>query len=187
MSHSNVIVIGGGTAGMAVVQELHAADQSVSVTLIKNEEITINKGALPYGIDPQKSAGKFVLPNKLVAYLGAKLVVDSAKRVDPANSTVYTAAGNALTYDHLVFATCAHPAIPPIPGVDAPQVISLRSKYDLFALRESAQQSQKVVVIGSDYVGLEVAAMLYASGAQASIIEPGMALLSGALPAILLA
>jgi NADH dehydrogenase len=182
MSHSNVIIIGGGTAGMAVVQELHAADKYLSVTLIKDEEVTINKGALPYGIDPQKSAGKFVVPNKLVTYLGADLVVDSVQRVDPASSTVYIASGDTLTYDHLVFATGAHPAIPPIPGVDAPQVISLRSKYDLFTLRETAQSRDKVIVIGSDYVGLEVTAMLHALETSVSIVEPGTALLGGALP-----
>jgi NADH dehydrogenase len=123
-----------------------------------------------------------VLPNKLVTYLGAELVVDSVKRVDPGNSTVYTAAGNSITYDHLVFATGAHPAIPPIPGVAAPQVISLRSKYDLLTLRDIAQNRQKAIIIGSDCVGLEVAAMLRNSDVDVSIVEPGTALLGGAFP-----
>lgn len=182
MSHSNVIIIGGGTAGMAVVQELHAADRPLSVTLIKDEEVTVNKGTLPYSVDPQKSAGKFVVPNKLVTYLGAELLVDSVSRIEPAHSRLSTAGDRTLTYDHLVFATGAHPAIPPIPGVDAPQVISLRSKYDLVALRETAEQRKNVIVIGSDYVGLEVAAMLHKVGAAVTIVEPGTALLGGALP-----
>lgn len=179
MSHSNVIIIGGGMAGLTVLHELHAADHYLSITLIKDEEITANRGALPYGIDPRKSAAKFMLSNKLITYFGGDLLVDSVERIEPENSRLTTATGQTFSYDHLVFATGAQAMLLPIPGVASPQVLSVRSTHDLAALREATQHTQRAVVIGSDSIGVEIAAILHSLGRQVTIIELLPHLLAG--------
>jgi NADH oxidase (H2O2-forming) len=171
MQHSDVIIIGGGTAGRTLVHYLHTADNYVSVTVIKDEEININRCALPYGIASQKPAGKFFIPNKLITYFGAELVIDSVEGIDTEGSQLTTAAGKSFSYNHLVFATGAQPLFPPFHGVDAPQVVGLRSQYDLIALREFARKMQKAVVLGGSYIGVEVAAVLQYLNVQITLIE----------------
>lgn len=182
MPHYNVIIIGGGTAGMSVVHELHAAQCPLTVALIKDEETNVNRGALPYGLDPQKPVGKFLISNKLVTLFGADLIVDSVQQIMPEHNQLTTATDKIYTYDHLVLATGAHPLFPPIPGLDAAEVYSVRWKYELFALRDAIQRQPKVVVLSSDPVGVEVAAILHGLGAHVTLLDFLPHLLAGTLP-----
>lgn len=94
-------------------------------------------------------------------------------------------------YDTLILATGANPVVPPIPGVDLPQVHVLRNPHDAQAIRASlraaeasgqsgeaaprGEESQTVslrsVVIGSGFIGLEMAESLVASGVSTTIVE----------------
>jgi len=181
MQHSDVIIIGGGAAGRAVVHFLHAAEEYLSVTLIKDEEISVNRCALPYGIASQKPAEKFFIPNKLITFFGAELVIDTVERIDTERSQLTTATGKSFSYNHLVLTTGARPLIPPFPGVDAPQVVGLRSKHDLLALKDFALNKRKVVVLGGGYIGIEVAAVLQSLNLQVTIIEILPNILTGTL------
>lgn len=52
MQPRNVVIIGGGPAGRVIVHALHTQNSGMSVTLIKDEQINVNRCALLYGIPP---------------------------------------------------------------------------------------------------------------------------------------
>ncbi len=50
----DVVIIGGGPAGRTIVHMLNAAEKNLSITLIKDEPVNVNRCAVPYGIDGKK-------------------------------------------------------------------------------------------------------------------------------------
>ena len=43
MKKRDVVIIGGGPAGRVIVHTLHAQERGLSITLIKDEEINVNR------------------------------------------------------------------------------------------------------------------------------------------------
>ena len=76
------------------------------------------------------------------------------------------------TADFLVVATGASPAIPPITGVDVDGIYTLRSMADA-KLIKAASHDQRVVIIGTGFMGLEVASALAQAGTTSSITVVG--------------
>jgi NADH dehydrogenase len=171
MEERDVIIIGGGPAGRTIVHMLHNSGKKFSVTLIKDEKINANRCAVPYGISGQKPIETFQVPNTLITDFGAELVVDRVTDIDLQARRVQTAHGRAFGYRHLVFATGARPIIPPIAGVEADAITSVRSIDDLACLRQRAAKSRQAVVVGGGYIGVEVAVVLRQMGLEVAIVE----------------
>jgi len=68
--------------------------------------------------------------------------------------------------DVVIVATGSTPSIPAIPGVDSPNVVT-----GLEILRGTATAKRKVVVIGGNVVGCEVADLLSSNGKDVTILE----------------
>ncbi|MGP9705668.1 NAD(P)/FAD-dependent oxidoreductase [Psychrobacter sp. AOP31-E1-50] len=77
-----------------------------------------------------------------------------------------------VTADFLVVATGASPAIPPIKGTDLDGVYTLRSMEDA-KLIKAASHDQRVAIIGTGFIGMEVASALAQAGTTASITVVG--------------
>lgn len=171
MEKRDVIIIGGGPAGRSIVHALHKAGCPGSVTLIKSEELNVNRCAIPYGISQEKPATAFQIPNSLISDFGAELLIDEVSALDTTARRVKTAGGLEMGYQHLVFATGAQPLIPHIPGAEAGNVVPVRSLADLERLRELTPCSEKVVIIGGGYIGVEAAVALKHAGLEVSLVE----------------
>jgi NADH oxidase (H2O2-forming) len=130
---------------LSSARALHSQNSGLSVTLIKDEEINVNRCALPYGISETNPIEKFKIPNQLVTDFGAEPVVDSAVKIDPERKQVHT---QSYGYRHLVLATGSRPLVPPIPGVGLDGVTPARSLKDLDTLRGFAAAGQKAVIVG---------------------------------------
>ncbi len=167
----DVIIIGGGPAGRTIVHALHAAGQGMSVTVIKDEKVNVNRCAVPYGINEKKPIEKFQISNKLVTDYGADLVVDRVEMIDSASKQVRTEGGQTFQYRHLVLATGSRPLVPPIPGVGAKAITPVRSLQDLEMLRDLSAKGKKAVVVGGGYIGIEVAVVLKQKGMDVAIVE----------------
>ncbi len=171
MKKRQIVIIGGGPAGRTLVHMLHASDQEMSVTLIKDEPINANRCAVPYGIPDEKPLEKFQIPNALITDFGAALVIDRVAKIDTANNTVFTASGDGYPYDDLVLSTGSRPIIPPIPGVEGKNISAVRSIADLSLLRQLASTGKRAVVVGGGYIGIEVAVVLKQMGLDVTVVE----------------
>ncbi|WP_114571417.1 FAD-dependent oxidoreductase [Exiguobacterium flavidum] len=76
-------------------------------------------------------------------------------------------------YDTLVLATGASSFVPPIPGVDADNVFSVRNIRNADAIRShiEATDPKKAVIIGAGFIGLEMAEQLTYRGIDVTLIE----------------
>ena len=171
MEKRDLVIIGGGPAGRLIVHTINAFGGDMSVTLIKDEEINANRCAIPYGITDKKPLEKFQVSNKLITDFGAELVLDRVEQINTGANQVLTESGKIYEYKNLMLSTGSRPVIPPIPGVEAENITSVRSIIDLSRLRRLAAKGKRAVVVGGGYIGLEVAVALRQMGIDVTLVE----------------
>jgi NADPH-dependent 2,4-dienoyl-CoA reductase/sulfur reductase-like enzyme/rhodanese-related sulfurtransferase len=76
-----------------------------------------------------------------------------------------------MAYDKLVLAPGADPIEPPIPGVDAHGVFTLRNLEDTDRIAEAMPEAQRAVVVGGGYIGLETAEQFRRKGLEVALAE----------------
>ena len=96
----------------------------------------------------------------------------TATGVDPAARTVDVSAGRAVHYDKLLITSGVRNRRPPIPGMELPNIFSLRSVEDATALRQQIAPGRKAVIAGMGFIGCEVAASLRQKGVEVVCIDP---------------
>jgi NADPH-dependent 2,4-dienoyl-CoA reductase/sulfur reductase-like enzyme len=94
------------------------------------------------------------------------------RAIDVAARTVVLANGAVHPFDALLLATGAEPVQLEVPGAGAGQVRTLRSFDDSRAIAAAAAHSRRALVIGSSFIGLEVAAALAGRGIEVHVVAP---------------
>ncbi len=92
--------------------------------------------------------------------------------VDPVDRLVQLDGGGSLGYERLLLATGASPRPLDVPGGHLPGVLSLRTVDDADVLREGILRAERVVVVGSGWIGCEVAACARMLGAEVAMVSP---------------
>lgn len=79
----------------------------------------------------------------------------------------------ALGFDFLHVATGALPSRPPLPGIDLPHVHGVQTLGDAARLLADtkARRPEHIAVVGSGYIGLELAEALASKGASVTVVE----------------
>ncbi len=89
----------------------------------------------------------------------------------PAERRVVLSNGNTIQYDTLIWAAGGRPKLLACAGRDFRGVHTLRSLSDADKLRQDLPATERVVVIGGGYIGLEVAASLRKIGKAVTVVE----------------
>lgn len=92
-----------------------------------------------------------------------------ATAIDAATATVEM--DNAtLEGDAIVLATGAEPSRPDLPGLDDPRVRTMRERADSEHLATQAQSGTRAIVLGTGFIGCELAASLALRGARVTVL-----------------
>ncbi|MBI0476673.1 (2Fe-2S)-binding protein [Sphingomonas sp. MA1305] len=154
-----IVIVGGGAAGHACAEMLARHGAGSTVTLLSDEPDA------PYdrtACSKQYLAGKaerdaLALPEPKGATVRLATRVTG---IDREARCVQLGAGESVAYDRLVLATGAEPILPSFDGANRDDVHVLRTLADADALIAAAREGHRAIVIGSSYIGLEVAASL---------------------------
>lgn len=156
MAGKNVVVVGGSAAGITAAISAKRRNKDAHVTVIRKEEKVQVPCGIPYIYGTLGSIDKNVIPDALLKDM--ELIVDQVTDIDRGSQTVKTSSGKSVSYDKLILTTGSIPIVPPIPGNDLENVLSIKKEMDhLQKLEKALAQAKNVVVIGGGFIGVEFA------------------------------
>ncbi|OBG99383.1 pyridine nucleotide-disulfide oxidoreductase [Mycobacterium sp. E136] len=164
---NNVVVIGGGYAGVMAANRLapHAR-----VTLVNPRAEFVERIRLHQLVAGNDDA---VADYAAVLSPDVRLVVDGASRIDAAARTVTLTSGTPLPYDYLVYAVGSTGEVPAaVPGAAefAYPISELEQAKRLTARMADVPTSAPVVVVGGGLTGIETATELAEAGRPVTLV-----------------
>ncbi len=174
MSAERIVIVGAGPAGLATARAYRESGGRGEVTLLGEESLA------PYRRPPLTKAflrGELAaseLPIESDEWFeenDVKLLLDSrVTAVDPQRGTVTLHGYVELLTDAIVLATGSEPSRPAIPGIDHANVRTIRTLPDSKGLAAASKGARRVAVIGTGFIGCEVAASLALRGTEVTLI-----------------
>jgi len=175
MSQQPIIIVGGGQAGLQVIDSLRRGGFDDGLVLIGDE------ATLPYQRPPlskQYMSGEMADERLLFRpesyYEKQNVEVVLGTRVSEIDTVARTLKLDAETrgYSKLALTTGASVRRLPVPGAETDGVCYLRSLEDARAIRDKLTAGpQRVVAIGGGFIGLEIAAAARELGQTVTVVE----------------
>jgi NADPH-dependent 2,4-dienoyl-CoA reductase/sulfur reductase-like enzyme len=179
-SGGRLLIVGGSDAGISAAIRARELSPGTNVNVIVGDRFpNYSICGLPFWVSGEVSDHRRLAHRSIgeLRRLGIGLKLGQrALRVDPANKVVTaltpTGRTRSYPYDRLLLATGALSARPAMEGLDLPGVFFLRWMADGFALREclAARRPRSAVIVGSGYIGVEMADALTRRGLSVTIM-----------------
>jgi 3-phenylpropionate/trans-cinnamate dioxygenase ferredoxin reductase component len=178
MSAQTYLIIGGGMAGGRAAETLRTAGFDGRICLVCAES------DLPYQRPPlskeylrgeRDATSLFLRPSEFYDLQHIELLTNRrVARIDVLAKRAHLTNGEAIAYDKALVATGAVPRRLTVPGSDLAGVVTLRTIEDSTWLRTRFEQRPRVLVVGSGFIGCEVAASARALGCDVTMVSPSL-------------
>ena len=175
MSHYDILIVGAGHAGAQAAIALRQAKFEGTIAIVGDEpEIPYERPPLSKDyLAGDKPFERILIrpaafwPERAVDMLLGRRVTS----VDPATHQVTTADGATIGYGRLIWATGGSPRSLVCSGHNLAGVHAVRNRADVDRLMGELPTTNRVVVIGGGYIGLEAAAVLTKLGKHVTVLE----------------
>ena len=158
MMNVNVIVVGGGPAGVITALTAKSVYPDKSVCVIKEIGDGVIPCSIPYMMQTLSDPKQNITGNMPLEKAGIEVKTGKVVSFDAKAHTVTLDGGDVLNYEKLVLATGTEVVMPPIQGVDLDGVYTIRKSLSaMTVLREKVHASRNVVIIGGGFIGAEFA------------------------------
>jgi NADPH-dependent 2,4-dienoyl-CoA reductase/sulfur reductase-like enzyme/rhodanese-related sulfurtransferase len=178
-----LVVIGAVAGGTSAAAKARRNSEDLEIVVYeKDVDISYSGCGMPYFIGDDVKDGGLLTPRD-PEYFNKKynidiktahevLAIDTVKKALTVKN-LETGLIFVDTYNLLIFATGASSFIPPIKGHDLNHVFSLRNIRNMYKIKNFVNQNhpKSVVIIGTGFIGLELAENLHHLGLDVTMIE----------------
>jgi NADPH-dependent 2,4-dienoyl-CoA reductase/sulfur reductase-like enzyme len=174
MKKTDVLIIGGSAAGLAVAVSGKNRYPEKDFLLVRKEEKVMIPCGIPYIFGSLDSSDQNVLPaDATYEKQGIHYQVGEVTEIDTAQKKVVLADGEIIGYDKLVIATGSLPKVPKwLNGSDLENVFTIpKSKVYLDKMSASLKDKKNIVVVGGGFIGVETADELNKNNHNVTIVE----------------
>lgn len=178
-----MVVVGGVAGGASAATRARRLNEEAEIILFEKDEfVSFANCGLPYYL-----GGEIAERSKLLVataeFLSRRFRLDVRTRqevvsIDRSRKVVTVRNhANGKTYEQqygkLILAPGARPIVPPLEGVDAQNVFTLRNVEDTDAIHAamSGLANKRAVVVGAGYIGLEMVEQLVRQGFAVKLVE----------------
>lgn len=194
MENTDILVIGGCAAGMSGAAAARRENKNLKIVVLeKGKFISYGSCAIPYyieGIIPDWKPLVHHTPEefKKERNIDVRTHAEAVKLITETKTVFYLHEGQEkeIKYDKLLIATGGAPFDPFNVRGKYENLFLCRNVEDAIAIRKSVEglSGKKAVVLGSGYIGLELACAFKNRGLEVEILERDNSILRGFLPVI---
>jgi NADPH-dependent 2,4-dienoyl-CoA reductase/sulfur reductase-like enzyme len=170
-----LVIVGGGLASARAIKSYRESGGEGAIALISRDS------TLPYHRPPlskrflrgETDEEPLVEDEEFYADNGVEVMLEtSVSSVDTREHAVVLE-GDRLGYGQLLLASGAWPRTLTCGGSDLEGVFTLRTVRDSKTIREAAAASERAVVVGAGFIGMEVSASLRQIGKEVTLVHIG--------------
>ena len=178
------LIVGGVAGGATTAARLRRLDEDAQIIIFeKGSYISYANCGLPYyigGVIPERNSLFLQTPtsfgNRFDADVRVNTEVTSIDREAKKVTCMNISMGKTYeeSYDKLVLALGTTAVRPPIPGIDGPNIFTLRDVPDTDAIRtclDALPKPARIVVVGAGFIGLEMSENFRHAGCEVTIVE----------------
>ncbi len=179
------LIVGGVAGGMSAAARLRRMDEHAEIIVFeRGKYISYANCGLPYYIGNviQERQKLLVLTseefrNRFNVEVRTETEVVSIQRKEKAITVknLKTGEESVEKYDKLILSPGAEPVRPPIPGINHPEIYTLRNipDTDILKKRITENKPRRALIVGAGFIGLEMAENLHHQGIFVTIVELG--------------
>ncbi|WP_339658241.1 FAD-dependent oxidoreductase [uncultured Polaribacter sp.] len=177
------VIVGGVAGGATTAARLRRIDEHAEIIMLeKGPHISYANCGLPYyigGIIKDRNKLLVQTPESFNARFNIDIRIHSEViSVDSDTKSVEvrkTKTGETYTetYDKLILSPGASAIKPPIPGINSPNIFTLRNVQDTDKIKAFVddEHPRSAVVVGAGFIGLEMAENLHHIGVKVTVVE----------------
>jgi apoptosis-inducing factor 3 len=167
------LIVGAGAAGAVAAQTLREEGFGGRVVMLDQTNRVPYDRTLLSKCHLSGQVGSEKTPLQTQPFYKARGIerrTGKVEKLDAVRREVRCADGGVIVYDAALVATGGTPVAPDMPGAHLRNVFLLRSIADADAILAQAERSERAVVIGLGFIGMEVAASLRERGLAVTVV-----------------
>ena len=173
MEKTDVLIVGGGAAGLvaAITGKSHYPDKDF--LLIRKEKQVLVPCGIPYIFGSLENSDQDILPDTMLINAGVPIMIGEVLSVDPEEKVCVLADGTMIGFEKLILALGSTPVVPQwLKGRDLENVFTIpKDKEYLDHMLEKLRDHNDIVTIGGGFIGVEVSSELNKKDKNVTIVE----------------
>ncbi|GBE57472.1 coenzyme A disulfide reductase [bacterium BMS3Abin01] len=177
-----LVIVGGVAAGASAAARARRLNEQADIIILeRGEYISFANCGLPYhvGGDIRKRDDLLIVTpehmrenfNIDVRTGNEAIAIDRERKLLTVRN-LETGGEYRQAYDKLLLCQGSAPVTPPLPGIDHPRLFTLRNIPDMDAIKQLVDDgAQRAVVIGANYIGLEMVEAFRGRGMDVDLVE----------------